>query len=191
MSLMFDPATYGTAVARLLAEERVPALGPGFENRAALADLEALNAHTVFGPARVQRADMTQACISGLWLYHDYLHRSHTISQSISTTTGSYWHGIMHRREPDFGNAGYWFQRVGNHAIFPALAESAREIAAAAGPLKTAAWLANAGRWEPFRFIDLCESCYSRDDADAQVCRRVGLAEWRLLFEFSYRQAVG
>lgn len=187
----FDPSNYGGVAARLLAEERLPPLGPGRENSAARADLEALTPESLFGPARVKDSAMAAACISGLWLYHDYLDRAHTISQSIHTTTGSYWHGIMHRREPDFGNAGYWFQRVGDHAIFPALAEAARELAAAAGPLKQAAWLANAARWEPFRFIDLCAACYSNEDAEARVCRRVGLEEWRLLFDFSYRKAIG
>lgn len=56
---------------------------------------------------------------AGLWLYVDDLDRSHTISQGMPSATGSYWHGIMHRREGDFGNSHYWFHRVGNH---PAMA---------------------------------------------------------------------
>lgn len=56
---------------------------------------------------------------AGLWLYIDELDRSHTISQSIHDATGSFWHGIMHRREGDFSNSHYWFNRVGNH---PAMA---------------------------------------------------------------------
>ncbi|SVE48716.1 uncharacterized protein METZ01_LOCUS501570, partial [marine metagenome] len=56
---------------------------------------------------------------SALWLYVDDLDRSHTCSQSIDDTTGSYWHGIMHRREGDFSNSHYWFRKVGNH---PAMA---------------------------------------------------------------------
>ena len=56
---------------------------------------------------------------AGLWLYVDELDRSHTISQGIHTATGSYWHGIMHRREGDFGNSHYWFSKTGRH---PAMA---------------------------------------------------------------------
>ncbi len=52
---------------------------------------------------------------AGLWLYVDELDRSHVISQGIHDTTGSYWHGIMHRREGDFGNSHYWFNKVGHH----------------------------------------------------------------------------
>lgn len=52
---------------------------------------------------------------AALWLYVDELDRSHTISQGIEDATGSYWHGIMHRREGDFSNSHYWFRRVGKH----------------------------------------------------------------------------
>ena len=52
---------------------------------------------------------------SALWLYVDDLNRSHTISQGIQSATGSFWHGIMHRREGDFSNSHYWFNKVGEH----------------------------------------------------------------------------
>lgn len=52
---------------------------------------------------------------SGLWLYVDQLDRSHDISQSLKNQTGSFWHGIMHRREGDFGNSHYWFRLTGDH----------------------------------------------------------------------------
>ncbi len=54
---------------------------------------------------------------SALWLYVDDLERSHTISQSIDGATGSYWHGIMHRREGDFGNSRYWHRRATGHPL--------------------------------------------------------------------------
>ena len=57
---------------------------------------------------------------AGLWLYVDELDRSHMISQGIDDATGSFWHGIMHRREGDFSNSHYWFNRVGKH---PAMAK--------------------------------------------------------------------
>lgn len=59
---------------------------------------------------------------SGLWLYVDELDRSHTISQGLHDATGSFWHGIMHRREGDFGNSHYWFNRTGHHPAMDAIA---------------------------------------------------------------------
>lgn len=58
---------------------------------------------------------------AALWLYVDELDPSHEISQTINDTTGSYWHGIMHRREGDFSNSHYWFNRAGDHPAMAAL----------------------------------------------------------------------
>jgi hypothetical protein len=57
------------------------------------------------------------ALVSGLWLYVDELDRSHVVSQGIDDATGSFWHGIMHRREGDFSNSHYWFRKVGTHPV--------------------------------------------------------------------------
>ena len=117
MGMRFDPTSYGPVIAELLATERVGPLGPGRENEAMADQLERATVDRLFAHAKVVDRSMAEACRSGLWLYHDYLDTSHTISQSISTPTGSYWHGIMHRREPDFSNAKYWFRRVGRHPV--------------------------------------------------------------------------
>ena len=58
---------------------------------------------------------------AALWLYVDALERSHRESQALDDSTGSYWHGIMHRREGDFGNSHYWFARAGHHPAMDAL----------------------------------------------------------------------
>jgi hypothetical protein len=57
---------------------------------------------------------------AGLWLYADELEASHRISQSMGGRTGAFWHGIMHRREGDFGNSKHWLRQAGHH---PAMAE--------------------------------------------------------------------
>jgi hypothetical protein len=54
------------------------------------------------------------ALMAALWLYADELDRSHQLSQGISTSEGSFWHGIMHRREGDFSNSKYWFHQAGS-----------------------------------------------------------------------------
>lgn len=64
-------------------------------------------------PALADRPELA----AGLWLYVDNLDRSHTVSQDILDTTGSYWHGIMHRREGDFSNSHYWMRRAAGHPL--------------------------------------------------------------------------
>ncbi|MBI2421700.1 MAG: hypothetical protein HYV27_02640 [Candidatus Hydrogenedentes bacterium] len=96
------------------------------------------------------------ALAAGLWLYVDELDRSHTISQNDSSPTGSYWHGIMHRREGDFSNSHYWFHRVGKH---PAMSK-----------------LSN---YDAHSFIDAVEERHHTAPADLMALQR---AEWANLF---------
>src|SRR5262249_51545049 len=119
-------------IAGLLAEGRLAPLGPGTPNDRARGKLEALKVDTAFAPLAVRDRDMASACLAGLGLYHDFIDDAHAIAQEIETPEGSYWHGLVHRREPDFSNAKYWFRRVGNHAIFEPLRIFAAESAAAA-----------------------------------------------------------
>src|SRR5436853_586444 len=58
---------------------------------------------------------------SAALLWHDHLDASHNISQGIETRDGSWLHGIMQRREADYGNAKYWFRRVAPLEAFPEL----------------------------------------------------------------------
>src|SRR5436309_14158300 len=112
-------------IAELFDPDTLPPLGPGTPNETAGARLQALRVETAFAPQPVRDRDMAASCLAGLWLWHNYLDESHKISQEIDTPTGSYWHGLLHRREPDFANSKYWFRRVGRHPVFGPLCEAA------------------------------------------------------------------
>ncbi|MEO1528572.1 MAG: hypothetical protein AAFX06_24395 [Planctomycetota bacterium] len=99
--------------------------------------------------------------LSGLWLVAGDIHASHSISQDLPSAEGSFLHGIMHRREGDFGNAKYWFRRVGSHPAFEQIAHE------------------SAGHYSnPFDFVDQCEAATGDEVA---ACMRSQWVEWQAL----------
>lgn len=179
---------YGESIDAIL-QERMPELGPGSPNSAMRSKLAALTVEKAFEGKSVVDRSAAECCISALWLWHDFLDESHAISQEIETVDGSYWHGIMHRREPDYGNAKYWFRRVPRHEIFEPLVAGARELAVKAKLDGPAEFLATQTTWDAFRFVDLCEGIARGRSQCEGLAREVARLEWELLFEHCYRRA--
>jgi hypothetical protein len=166
---------YPPAIAELLRSLPLAPLGPGKPHR----EVQRLEvAASVFGPQAAP--DTAAACRAGLWLAFDFLDESHEISQEIHTVEGSYWHGILHRREPDAANAAYWFRRVGEHPIFETLAREAANLG-----LRL-----RSDRWDPFDFIDLCEEHRGKDTEEEMRLRRLQQREWKLLFDWCFQRTI-
>jgi hypothetical protein len=173
----FDPAKYAARLATLWRPDRLPALGPGSPNEVVREELVSLGVEAAF-PVCHDR-DAAKACISGLWLYHDFLDESHAISQELPGWIGSYWHAIMHRREPDPDNAKYWFRRVTENEVFERLAADAPDLGFAI----------SGSVWDPFLFVERSERERGSGSSMEEACRRVQLHEMRLLFDLCYHRA--
>jgi len=107
-------------------------------------------------PGRTPQALALQA---GLLLWNDDLDGCHAIAQDLDDAHGAYLHGVMHRREPDYGNSKYWFRRVGAHPLFPQLRTAALDLLSetpGTHPYRKA--LESSPNWDAHRMVDWCES---------------------------------
>jgi hypothetical protein len=176
----WNPGAYGDEVAQILAlagsgARLMPLAEGACCSEPARRRIQTFKVEDLFPSARAPRA-----ALAGLYLYFSCREEAHELAQSDSSADGSYWHGILHRQEPDAGNASYWFRRVGQHPVFPALLEAAEAVRAA----HPDAGLNFPKAWDPFAFIDHCERARRRPgSALERAALEIQRAEWQLLFD--------
>ena len=154
----FWPAVFGPEVAKILALDQngqrlMPLASGSCSSEEARRLIQTHSSHDLF-----PGAFSPEGAQAGLFLYFSCLEEAHRVAQDLPTAEGSFWHGIMHRQEPDPENAAYWFRRVGRHAVFSNLRVAAAEILERYPKLDFSA----ESRWDPFRFIEFCESARRR-----------------------------
>ena len=165
-----NPTAYPPAVAELLAVPCPMPLGPGTPDGTVVEKLRRLSI------PNARDAAAARACVAGLWLRFNHLDESHTISQGIDTPEGSFWHAVMHRREPDPDNSKYWWRRVGPHPVLEQLRGEAPDVGYEFA--------------SPFDFVDHCERARGTGSEDQATAEKVQGLEWWLLFGWCYRKAV-
>lgn len=110
--------------------------------------------------------DAANAC---LLLWHDRLDAAHALVQRHEGERDcDVLHAILHRREPDAGNARYWWRRAGGHPLAAELAAEALRL--------------GLGRLVRGELLDpglMVESCIARSEDPALVALQA--CELRLL----------
>lgn len=123
---------------------------------------------------------MVECCRAGLLLFNDDLNGAHGLIQDLPDSTAAFWHAVLHRREGDFSNARYWWNRVGEHPAFEPIFDSVLHRVPEFSLLDE---LRAAGRWLPLEFNAACGAC-ARDgkhEAELRATQRLemrGLLEW-------------
>jgi hypothetical protein len=134
-------------------------------------------------PSAPHRSRLSLA--AGLLQVHDFWDASHDAAQRADDLgereCSAYWHGIAHRREPDAGNAAYWFRKVGKHPIFKPLAEAARPLLDEHGDSQVSGRLNSGGAWNATAMIDLCTQARPGTPQETLARRLQRLEMWLLL----------
>lgn len=154
------------AIRSLLQTNTLPELGPGprpgVKSQPELRS--PLDAALVELKLSADKKDLIRALV---FLWHDHLEPAHLLAQSIDNPDGAFVHGIMHRREPDYGNAAYWFRHVGEHQAFPEIGRRTEGLLESRKELRNR--LISNGKWNPFGFIDSCRDVAGRSNPSVEV----------------------
>jgi hypothetical protein len=181
--MVFEPSQYGPDVMRLLAlsgngQRLAPLVCGPCASEEARRELSRMNPAALFPKCREPEAPM-----AGLWLYFSCFEEAHRLIDDPRTPDGVYWHAILHRQEPDDGNAAYWFRRLGRHPLFEPLAEESRSILTGLPKAEL-----RVGRWDPFAFIAYCGRARQQPGTpQEQTAMEIQRAEWQLLFDHCAR----
>lgn len=183
--LRFDSNLYGKEVADILALDQdgnrlLPLVSGACSCPAAREQLRASTSGQLF-----PQAFDGPVALAGLWLYFSCFDECHEIVQDLGSAEASLWHAILHRQEPDSGNAAYWFRRAGNHPIFPVLSQEADDIVARLPEAE----FRTGGKWDPYSFVMFCERARQQPGSvQEQAAVEIQLAEWQLLFDYCARR---
>jgi len=168
---------------KLLETEELASLGPeGRDSALSVAELEGKLEPILSGDTFT--AAQKRLIRSLLLLWHDHLDESHTIAQDIHNADGSFLPGMMHRREPDYSNASYWFNRVGAHPSFSEIGSRVEAILQSPAEQMLRQQLTADGEWDPLAFVSACEA--AQEDAIPKIVelmQRIQAIESRVLLE--------
>jgi hypothetical protein len=181
----FDPSRYELEVARILAMDgngqRLMPLACG--------ECSCPEARQLLKTSQAARlfpgVHEAEPAMAGLWLYFSCFEEAHELLNDCKSPEGHLWHAILHRQEPDSGNAAYWFRRAGAHPMFAKLARAAAEILKR---FPDAEFRTSRRGWDPFAFVAFCDRARMQPGSMQETAaREIQRAEWQILFDHSAR----
>lgn len=159
--------TYQNIADRLRERSPVPLFAVRVWDNGVDAALHEATPETLFDGRPIRDAAAAVCVIAGLHLWNDNFAAAHNLCQGVATATGSYWHGLCHRREGHEGdglagnlrNAKYWFRQTGPHPAFEPVYRSTLSLLDNAGTgfrwaTEAAGMLRAAQQWDPNAVID-------------------------------------
>jgi hypothetical protein len=142
--------------------------------------IQAADDSAIAGNAPLKNAEAFALVRGGLLYAVDAIHEAHAIFQDAKGDLGSYWHGMMHRREGDFDNARYWFRRSGVLPVFSEMHRAASE---------TATVMARQSNWDPYLFTGECEQARFGETEGLAELSKLQKVEFEALFDYCWRNA--
>jgi hypothetical protein len=109
----------------------------------------------------------------------DDLDGAHRFFQDAPGDLAGYWHGMLHRREPDFDNARYWFRRAGALPFFAELHGRAANHSPD---------MAKQPSWDPYLFTGQCEQARHGETETLNELAALQRAEFEVAFDYTWRQ---
>lgn len=118
-------------------------------------------------------------------LYHDHHDPAHNHVQDRGDADGCLIHALLHRREPDYWNAAYWFRRVSGHPIYRTLTPAAIQAARTPETREVLQRLTLSGNVDPMALVQECERVAARPATDPAVVylRHIQHLEFAALIE--------
>ena len=145
--------------------------------------------------------------LAALYLFNDDLDPSHEICQRFDRECipANYWHGIIHRREPDFPNAKGWYGRAESWTGLLQIRDRVQDVLERVllmpeyGEARDTAFrlkqhLDTTGNWDPGYFVDMCADYREKaspDRTEGALLQEIQEAEMVAALDWTYRCAVG
>jgi hypothetical protein len=197
---------YSDIVERLRARTEVPLFAAQPWDAELQAALRDATPEELFPGQAVVDPRAAVAVLVGLRLWNDDFPGAHNLAQGLEDATGSYWHGLCHRREGHQGsgvesnlaNARYWFRQVGRHPAYDAVYRSALSALQSAGSgfrwrSEAQSLLEQRGEWDPNLVVEWAGEI-ARGVLSPESQRLVEELQWReigCLTDWCAQQALG